>query len=152
MVGATVKAMPLLAVPETVTTMLPVVAPVGTVTVMLVALQALAAPADIPLKVTVLLPCVAPKFVPVMVIDPPTAPDVWLTLVIAGVIAVVPGPFVLELVAAGLFEHPASPTSKAVTRSRIQSLPCTASFELYLPRRSERDALSAEPLRHRGTR
>ena len=75
-VGGTVKATPLLAAPNTVTTTLPVVAPVGTVTVMLVALQALAAPAEVPLKVTVLEPCVDPKFVPVMVIDTPTAPEV----------------------------------------------------------------------------
>jgi len=44
--------------------------------VVLVALQLLAAPAEVPLKVTVLLPCVAPKFVPVMVIETPTAPEV----------------------------------------------------------------------------
>ena len=72
----TVKDEPLLAVPNTVTTTLPEVAPVGTMTVMLVALQALAVPAEVPLKVTVLEPCVAPKFVPVMVIDRPTAPEV----------------------------------------------------------------------------
>ena len=76
MVGATLNGKPLLAVPKTVTTTLPVVAPTGTVTVMLVALQALAVPAEVPLKVTVLVPCVAPKFVPVMVIDAPTAPEV----------------------------------------------------------------------------
>ena len=70
------KSEPLLASPPTVTTTSPVVAPVGTVTVMLVALQALAVPAEVPLKVTVLEPCVAPKFVPVMVIDTPTAPEV----------------------------------------------------------------------------
>ena len=71
-----VKREPLLAVPNTVTTTLPVAAPAGTATVMLVALQALAAAAAVPLKVTVLLLCVAPKFVPVMVIDTPTAPEV----------------------------------------------------------------------------
>jgi hypothetical protein len=56
MVGATVKGEPLLAVPNTFTTTLPVVAPTGTNTVMLVALQALAAAAAVPLKVTVLVP------------------------------------------------------------------------------------------------
>jgi hypothetical protein len=71
-----VKGDPLLACPPTVTTTLPVVAPAGTVTVMLVVLQELAVPAGVPLKVTVLVPCVAPKFVPVMVIDVPTAPEV----------------------------------------------------------------------------
>jgi hypothetical protein len=52
------------------------VAPVGTVTVMLVALHALAVPAAVPLKVTMLFPCIVPKFVPVMVIGVPTAPAV----------------------------------------------------------------------------
>jgi hypothetical protein len=73
--GTTVKADPLLASPPTVTTTLPVVAPVGTATVMLVALQALAV-AAVPLKATVLVPWVAPKFNPVMLIETPTAPDV----------------------------------------------------------------------------
>jgi len=72
----TVKADPLLAVPNTVTTTLPVVAPAGTDTVMLVALQALAAAAAIPLNVIVLVPWVAPKLVPVMVIDVPAGPEV----------------------------------------------------------------------------
>src|SRR6266550_4877288 len=84
MVGATVKGEPLLAVPNTFTTTLPVVAPTGTVTVMLVVLQALAAAAAFPLKVTVLDPCSVPKLVPVMVIDAPTAPAFWLRLVMVG--------------------------------------------------------------------
>ena len=46
---------PLLAVPPTVTTMLPVVAPVGTGTAMLVAPQ-LVGVAGVPLNVTVLVP------------------------------------------------------------------------------------------------
>jgi hypothetical protein len=74
--GMIVKGDPLLAAPNTVTTTLPVVAPTGTVTMMLVVLQALAVPADVPLKVTVLVPCVAPKLIPVMVMDAPTAPEV----------------------------------------------------------------------------
>src|SRR5205823_3770420 len=64
--AVTVKADPLLAVPNTVTTTVPVVAPAGTDTVMLVALQALAAAAVVPLNLTVLVPWVAPKLVPVM--------------------------------------------------------------------------------------
>jgi hypothetical protein len=64
--------------------MLPVVAPTGTATVMLVVLQALAGAAAIPLKVTVLDPCGVPKLVPVMVIDAPTAPAFWLRLVMVG--------------------------------------------------------------------
>ncbi len=49
------KFTPLLALFETVTTTLPVVAPVGTVVAMLVALQ-LVAVAVVPLNLTVLLP------------------------------------------------------------------------------------------------
>ena len=51
----TVNAEPLLATPPTVTTTLPVVAPVGTVVAMLVALQVVIV-AAVPLKVTVLVP------------------------------------------------------------------------------------------------
>jgi hypothetical protein len=75
---------PLLACPNTVTTTLPVVAPTGTITLMLVAVQALAGAAAVPLKVTVLDPCAVPKLVPVMVIDAPTGPAFWLKLVMAG--------------------------------------------------------------------
>jgi hypothetical protein len=53
--AVTVKVTPLLATPLTVTTTLPLVAPPGTVTVMLVALQLLTV-AGVPLNVTVLLP------------------------------------------------------------------------------------------------
>ena len=51
----TVKLTALLATPPTVTTTFPVVAPVGTVVVMLVALQ-LVTVASVPLNVTVLVP------------------------------------------------------------------------------------------------
>jgi hypothetical protein len=54
-VGRTVNAMPLLTTPLTITTTLPVVAPVGTLATMLLALQ-LTGVAAIPLKVTVLVP------------------------------------------------------------------------------------------------
>jgi hypothetical protein len=90
MLGAgtvTVKPTPLLATPPTVTTTLPVVAPAGTVTRMLVALQ-LVAVAAIPLNVTVLVPCAAPKFAPAMVTEAPTNPDAGLKLVILGAGAV----------------------------------------------------------------
>ena len=85
MLGAltTVKLFPLLAVPETVTTTLPVVAPVGTVTAMLVALQLLAV-AAVPLNLTVLVPCAEPNPVPVIVTEAPTAPEVGERLVILG--------------------------------------------------------------------
>src|SRR6266403_798550 len=81
--GRTVKFTRLLAAPPTVTTTFPVVVPAGTSTTMLVALQLVGVP-DIPLKVTVLVPCVVPKFVPAMVTDVPTAPDVGFKLVTLG--------------------------------------------------------------------
>ena len=73
--SVTVKGTLLLAVPPTVTTTFPVVAPEGTGTTMLVALQLVGVPA-VPLKVTVLVPWVAPKFEPEMVTEVPTTPDV----------------------------------------------------------------------------
>jgi len=82
-VEVTVKLTPLLATPPTMTTTLPLVAPTGTGATMLVALQVLGV-ADVPLNVTVLEPCVAPKFIPVMVTDVPTAPVEGFKLVILG--------------------------------------------------------------------
>src|SRR6266853_1952252 len=84
-VGATVtvNVTPLLARPLTVTTTLPVVAPAGTGVTMLVADQ-LVGVAVVPLKVTVLAPCVAPKFVPVIVTDVATGPLVGERLVSVG--------------------------------------------------------------------
>jgi hypothetical protein len=82
--GTTVKLTPLLATPDTVTTTFPVVAPDGTGTTILVALQ-LVAVAVVPLNLIVLLPWVDPKFVPVTVMEAPTAPDVGDRLVIVGV-------------------------------------------------------------------
>jgi hypothetical protein len=55
MVGVTVNVIELLATPDTVTTKLPVVAPLGTGTTILVALQLVGTPA-VPLNVTVLEP------------------------------------------------------------------------------------------------
>jgi hypothetical protein len=78
----TVKFMPLLATPPTVTTTFPVVAPVGTDVTMLVALQLVVA-ATVPLNFTV--PDV-PKFVPVIVTRVPAAPEVGDRLVIVGVL------------------------------------------------------------------
>jgi hypothetical protein len=71
----TVKLTPLLATLPTVTTTLPVVAPAGTGVTMLVALQLVGVDAT-PLNLTVLVPCVAPKFTPAIVTDAPTNPDV----------------------------------------------------------------------------
>ena len=82
-VGTTVKLTPLLATPLACTTTLPVVAPVGTFVAIDVALQ-LVIVAVVPLNVTVPLPCVEPKFVPVIVTDVPTGPDVTDSFVIFG--------------------------------------------------------------------
>ena len=92
----TVKLMPLLAWPPTITTTLPVVAAVGTATVMLVALHAVGVPV-VPLNATLLLPCVAPKFAPATVMEVPTAPEVGLRLVILGgeTVTVKPTPLLL---------------------------------------------------------
>src|SRR5678815_5655439 len=85
MLGAapTVKVTPFEATPPTVTTTLPVVAPLGTGTAIDVALQ-LVGVAVVPLNVTVLVPCVAPKFVPVIVTEVPTGPEVGDRLVMLG--------------------------------------------------------------------
>src|ERR1022692_4863564 len=79
----TVKADLLLAAPATVTTTLPVVAPAGTGATMAVALQ-LVGVAAVPLKVTVLVPWLAPRFAPAIVTNPPTAPAAGVRLVMLG--------------------------------------------------------------------
>ena len=83
-VADTMKLTPLLAVPLTVTTTLPVEAPLGTGTTMDVALQ-LVGVAVVALNFTVLLPWVLPKLVPEMVTEVPTAPAVGDKLVMFGV-------------------------------------------------------------------
>ena len=70
-VGSTVKLVPALGTPPTVTTTLPVVVPGGTGTAILVALQ-LVGVALVPLNETAPLPCVDPKLAPVIVTDCPT--------------------------------------------------------------------------------
>jgi hypothetical protein len=82
-VGNTVNAAPTLAMPFTVTTTLPVVAPAGTGATMVVAVQPVGA-AAMPLNVTVLVPWVAPKFVPLIVTGVPAALDGGDTLVMLG--------------------------------------------------------------------
>ena len=69
------------AVLEVIETMKPTLVPA--VPAMLVALQ-LVGVAAVPLKVTVLVPCVAPKVVPVTVTDVPTGPNVVERLPMAG--------------------------------------------------------------------
>ena len=83
-VGNTVKLVPLLGTPVTVTTTLPVVAPFGTGATIDVALQPVGV-AAVPLNVTVLVPCVDTKFVPVIVTDLPTAPEMGDKLLMFGV-------------------------------------------------------------------
>jgi hypothetical protein len=82
--GTTVKLIPLLFTPLANTTTFPVVAPAGTVTAMLVALQ-LVTLAEVPLKVTVPLPWLDPKLVPVIVTVALTAPVVIDRLEMLGV-------------------------------------------------------------------
>src|SRR5947209_10353072 len=87
-VGRTVKLIPLLSTPLAWTTTLPVLAPVGTGTTIDVALQ-LVGVAAVPLNLTVLVPWVAPKLVPVMVTDAPPAPEVGARLVMLGLASTV---------------------------------------------------------------
>src|SRR5208282_5113305 len=94
--GSNMKITPLLATPFTVTTRFPVVAPSGTGTTMHVALQ-LVGVAAVPLKVTVLLPCAAPKFVPVIVTSVPHSPELGDKLAMVGVGKTVKGRPLLEV-------------------------------------------------------
>src|SRR5262249_5940552 len=80
-VGKTVKFTPLLSTPLACTTTLPVVAPDGTVVTMEVDVQ-LVGVAGVPLNLSV--PWAEPKFVPVMVTDVPTGPELVERLVMLG--------------------------------------------------------------------
>jgi len=82
-VGTTVKVTPLLGTPPTVTTTLPDVAAAGTGTRMLVAVQ-LVGVAMVPLNLTVLVPCDAPKFEPLIVTEVPVGPVVGFRLAMFG--------------------------------------------------------------------
>ena len=85
--GETVKLTPLLGVTPTVTTTFPVVAPPGTNVERLVSLQLAtnaATGAPMPLKVTLLEPCEAPKPVPVMVTTELTPPEEGLKAEMTG--------------------------------------------------------------------
>lgn len=73
-VPSTVKLTPLLALPPTVTTTVPFVAPDGTVATIDVVLQLVIVVAAVPLNFTVFVPC-EPKFNPVIVTDAPTAAE-----------------------------------------------------------------------------
>jgi hypothetical protein len=107
----TVKLTPLLATPPTATTTFPVVAPLGTGTTMLVPLQLVGVP-GVPLNVTV---PVVPKFVPVIVTEVPTGPDVWLSVVMLGV-GFVGG------VVPPLLEDDVQPCGMATTKSKKENV------------------------------
>lgn len=77
----TVNVTELLVIPPVVTVTGPVVAPVGTVAVMLVLLQEVIVAFD-PLNSTV--PCVPPKPLPLMTTEPPTGPFGGARLEITG--------------------------------------------------------------------
>jgi hypothetical protein len=81
--GSTVKFAPLLSTPLACTMTFPVVAPEGTGTLMLVAVQLDGVP-DVPLNWIVLLPWLDPKFVPVIVTEVPTVAEVGDKLAILG--------------------------------------------------------------------
>ena len=125
MLGAgtvTVKLVPLLATPPTVTSTFPVVAPAGTGATMLVALQ-LVGVAAIPLNLTVLVPCVAPKFAPVIVTDAPTNPDVGFKLVMLG------APTVIVTLAEAVFVESAFETAETLNVAGVG----TAAGAVYSP-------------------
>lgn len=82
-IGVTVNCNPLLAIPDTVTTTLPVVDPTGTGTTTVLAFQLIGL-ATVPLKVTVLLPWLAPKFAPDIVTIVLGDPEPGLRLVMFG--------------------------------------------------------------------
>jgi hypothetical protein len=82
--ATTVKVTPLLATPLTVTTTFPVVAPLGTVATIDVEPQLAILVTVVVLNLTVLVPWVEPKFVPVIVTDAPTAPEVGDKLEMVG--------------------------------------------------------------------
>ena len=88
--GPTTNGDPLLGSPLTVMTTLPVVAPAGTLAVMLPLLQLDGIPVT-PLKVTVLAPCVAPKLLPLIVTVVPIEPADGETPLMAGGVATVKG-------------------------------------------------------------
>lgn len=83
MTGVIENAMPLLGTLLTVTTRLPVAAPGGTEALIELALQIIEF-ADVPSKVTVLVPWLTPKPVPEIVSEVPATPEVEERLVMFG--------------------------------------------------------------------
>ena len=141
----TVKATPLLATPPSVTTTLPVVAPAGTGTTMPVPLQ-LAGVAVVALKDTVLVPCVVPKFVPVIVMEVPTGPDVGLRLLMLGALGggVPPaGEFPLTRPAQPLLNCKAATktTNRTVALARDPQVPGELRNLLMIPRSPKKGSM-----------
>src|SRR5258706_1163111 len=68
-----------LGTPFTVTTMVPVLAPAGTTVWICVLLQLVNVVAGVPLKVSVLLPCAAPRLLPTSVTAAPTGAGLGVT-------------------------------------------------------------------------
>jgi hypothetical protein len=83
-VGVTTNCSPLLGIPFTVTTTLPVVTPEGAGTTIFAALQLVGVPVTTPLNVTVLEPWDAPKRLPLTVTDVAALPEVGEMLVMIG--------------------------------------------------------------------
>src|SRR5258708_7130974 len=86
MFGATANDTLLLASPCTATVTLPVLAPAGSGTMICELLQLVGVP-TVPLKETVLVPCVAPKLDPVITTEVPAAPEVGDRLLMLGATA-----------------------------------------------------------------
>ena len=93
--------------------MLPVDAPFGTVAVMLVSLHLLAV-AVVALNFTVLVPCMAPKFDPVMITEVATAPEFGFEPVIVTAGGVIGG-------VVGVDGEPAPPQPATHTKARHAS-------------------------------
>jgi hypothetical protein len=81
--NVSLKGTPLLASPPTVTTTFPLAAPLGTGTKIEFELQPVGV-AKVPLKVTVLVPCAGPKFVPVIVTTVPAGPEMGEIVAMSG--------------------------------------------------------------------
>src|SRR6185437_7182817 len=92
----TIKLIPTGGCPDTATTIGPVVAPLGTGTVMLVSLQ-FDGVAIVPLNEIALVPCVIPKPDPEITTELPTSPDEGLIEVITGTGKTVNGKLLLGL-------------------------------------------------------
>jgi len=82
--GTTVNKTPLLALPLTVTTVFPVVAPVGTTATIVPAFQNEIVVAVVPLNLTVLVPWLEPNLLLAIVMEAPTAPTFGDRLVMVG--------------------------------------------------------------------